>query len=108
MRKAIEKDPDAVYSLFSGTKENPGIADRLQKSIKTATINIEKKAGKADSVNNTFNLGLTLNDVESRIDTWKKKLINIEERYWKQFTAMETAINKANQQSSMFFAGQTQ
>ncbi|MFJ7699409.1 flagellar hook-associated protein 2 [Lysinibacillus fusiformis] len=108
LRKAIEKDPDAVYSLFSGTTENPGIADRLKKSIKTATINIEKKAGKADSVNNTFNLGLTLNDVESRIDTWKKKLINIEERYWKQFTAMETAINKANQQSSMFFAGQTQ
>ncbi|WP_107942134.1 flagellar hook-associated protein 2 [Metasolibacillus fluoroglycofenilyticus] len=108
LRAAIEKDPDAVYSLFSGTVENPGIADRLQKSIKTATINIEKKAGKADSVNNTFNLGLTLNDVETRIEAWKTKLANIEQRYWKQFTAMETAINKANQQSSMFFAGQTQ
>lgn len=108
LRAAIEKDPDAVYELFSGTTENPGIADRLQKSIKTATIQIEKKAGKAGSVNNTFNLGLTLNDTETRINNWKTKLANIEERYWKQFTAMEQAINKANQQSSMLFAGQTQ
>ncbi|WP_234417319.1 MULTISPECIES: flagellar hook-associated protein 2 [unclassified Lysinibacillus] len=102
LRAAIEKDPDAVYEMFSGTIENPGIADRLQKSIKTATINIEKKAGKADSVNNTFNLGLKLNDTDTRITSWKTKLENIEARYWKQFTAMETAINKANQQSTLF------
>ena len=108
LRAAIEKDPDAVYELFTGTTENPGIADRLQKSIKTATIQIEKKAGKADSVNNTFNLGLTLNDTETRINNWKTKLANIEERYWKQFTAMENAINKANQQSASLFSGQTQ
>lgn len=106
LREAIEKDPDAVYELFSGTTEKPGIADRLQKSIKTATINIEKKAGKADSVNNTFNLGLALNDAEDRITNWKRKLEDIEARYWKQFTAMETAINKANQQSSIFMPGQ--
>lgn len=106
LRAAIEKDPDAVYELFSGTLEKPGIADKLQNSIKTGTINIEKKAGKADSVNNTFNLGLKLNDVETRISNWKSKLANIEERYWKQFTAMETAINKANQQSSIFASGQ--
>lgn len=44
-------------------------------------------------------------DNEKRIDTWQNKLKNIEARYWKQFTAMETAINKANQQSSMFMQG---
>lgn len=110
LRAAIEKDPDAVYSLFTGpsTTDNPGIADRLQKSIKTATIAIEKKAGKADSVNNTFNLGLRLNDTEDRISAWKTKLANLEERYWKQFGAMEAAINKANQQSASLFSGQTQ
>lgn len=108
LRAAIEKDPDAVYEMFTGPAGNPGIADRLQKSIKTATIAIEKKAGKADSVNNTFNLGLRLNDTETRITAWKTKLANIEQRYWKQFGAMESAINKANQQSSMLFSGQTQ
>lgn len=109
LRAAIEKDPDAVFELFTGSSlENPGIADRIQKSIKTATIAIEKKAGKADSVNNTFNLGLRLNDTEDRITHWKTKLANIEERYWKQFGAMEAAINKANQQSASLFSGQTQ
>lgn len=108
LRAAIEANPDAVYELFSGTLDNPGIADKLQKSIKAVTIDIEKKAGKADSVNNTFNLGRSLNDVEDRITNWMRKLEGIEQRYWKQFTAMETAINKANQQSSMFFANQTQ
>lgn len=106
LRAAIEKDPDAVYELFSGTTEKPGIADKLQKSIKAATINIEKKAGKADSVNNTFNLGLALNDAEDRITNWKRKLEDIEARYWKQFGAMESAINKANQQSSIFMPAQ--
>jgi len=46
-----------------------------------------------------------LMDTESRINTWKSKLENIEARYWKQFTAMEQAINKANSQSSMFSQG---
>ncbi|MER2105294.1 MAG: flagellar filament capping protein FliD [Solibacillus sp.] len=109
LRAAIEKDPDAVYELFTGSSvENPGIADRIKKSIKESTIAIEKKAGKADSVNNTFNLGLRLNETEDRITSWKTKLANLEERYWKQFGAMEAAINKANQQSASLFSGQTQ
>lgn len=51
---------------------------------------------------NQYTLGKTLTDIESRIKTWKDKLITIEQRYWKQFTAMEQAINKANMQASLF------
>lgn len=52
-----------------------------------------------------YAIGNNLMDTESRISTWKRKLEDIESRYWKQFTAMEQAINKANQQSSMFMQG---
>jgi len=52
-----------------------------------------------------YSIGKNLMDTESRISTWKSKLENIEARYWKQFTAMETAINKANSQSSLFSQG---
>lgn len=52
-----------------------------------------------------YAIGKNLVDTESRISTWKRKLEDIEARYWKQFTAMEQAINKANQQSSMFMQG---
>lgn len=49
-----------------------------------------------------YSIGKSLIDAGKRIDTWKMKLKDIEARYWKQFTSMEQAINKANQQSSMF------
>lgn len=102
LREAIEKDSDAVYELFSGTTDNPGIATKIRTTIKEVTADIEEKAGRSTMVNAQFGLGRTLEDVEDRISNWKRKLKDIEDRYWKQFTAMETAINKANQQSSMF------
>ena len=43
-----------------------------------------------------------LKDVNTKIDDWKDRLKGIEERYWKQFAAMEAAIQKANSQSSIF------
>lgn len=49
-----------------------------------------------------YTIGKNLFDTEKRISTWQNKLKDIEARYWKQFSAMEQAINKANQQSGMF------
>lgn len=109
LREAIEKDPEQVFKTFSDTTEgNEGIVQKLRKNVQSTMRDIEKKAGKTDATNQSFQIGRQINDVEDRIQAWKTKLANIEERYWKQFTAMETAINKANQQSSMLFAGQTQ
>lgn len=103
LREAIEKDPEQVFKTFSDTSDgNEGLVQKLRKDVKATMVNIEKKAGKADSTNVSFQLGRTMNDVEDRISNWKRKLEDIEQRYWKQFTAMETAINKANQQSSIF------
>ena len=116
LRKAIEENPDAVEQLFknSGKKDEVingktvdtrGYLDKLRESMKTIELNIEKRAGRSTMVDTQYLLGNNLIDIEKRIDTWEDKLKTIEERYWKQFTAMETAINKANQQSSMFAQG---
>lgn len=117
LRKVLEEDPDAVEKLFknSGGKEQDtvngqtvdtrGYLQKLRSSMKTLEINIEKKAGRSSMTDNQYTLGKNLIDTESRIDTWKSKLETIEARYWKQFTAMEQAINKANSQSSMFSQG---
>lgn len=102
LRAKIEEDPDAVYKTFSNTEDGTGIVQKLRKNISASTIDIEKKAGRADSTNQSFNIGRNLESVEDRINSWKTKLANIEQRYWKQFGAMESAINKANQQSSLF------
>lgn len=105
LRAAIEKDPEQVYKTFSDTtKGNEGIVQQLRKNIDTTVKNIEKKAGKADSTNQSFQIGRSIREADDRIDAWKTKLSNIEARYWKQFTAMETAISKANTTSSSLFS----
>ena len=103
LREAIEKNPEQVFTTFSDTtKGNEGLVQKLRKNVQATAIDIEKKAGKADATNQSFQIGRSIKDTENRIDLWKTKLADIESRYWKQFTAMETAINKANQQSTLF------
>ncbi|WP_312092833.1 flagellar hook-associated protein 2 [Niallia sp.] len=103
LRAAISADPNAVYELFQkdgATSSEQGIARRLRDSLKTAMSDITTKAGKSTSVNNTFTLGKLLNNYDSQITRFEDKLESLETRYWARFTAMESAINKANSQST--------
>jgi len=118
LRKALEENPEAVEKLFKNsdgkekdtvdgkTVDTRGYFEKLRfGSMKSLEVNIEKKAGRSTMTEAQYAIGKNLVDTESRIYTWKRKLENIEARYWKQFTAMEQAINKANQQSSQFMQG---
>ncbi|MFJ7889398.1 flagellar filament capping protein FliD [Lysinibacillus xylanilyticus] len=117
---ALEKDPDQVFKMFSQTgdvtvkeqivngktvkvtEDSRGIAWRLRDEMKKMTTQIEKQAGRDGAVNNTFSLGRAINESDTRMTKLQAKLRDVEARYWKQFTAMEQAINKANKQSSLF------
>lgn len=116
LRAAIEKNADQVAAVFTQTGkvskdengktvDTRGIAQRLRDELSKITSNVEKKAGKTASTNQTYTIGKRLDEIKDSIDNWLSKLENIESRYWKQFTAMETAINKANTQSSLFQTG---
>ncbi|MFF5817402.1 flagellar filament capping protein FliD [Lysinibacillus capsici] len=114
LRKALADDPDRVMSTLTQTGEKKadgtdtrGVIVRLRSAMDEFGKKIESKAGRATMTDSQYSIGKNLIDMDKRIDTWKLKLENIESRYWKQFTAMEQAINKANQQSGMFmqFAG---
>jgi len=103
LRKAISADPNAVYELFQKdgeTSAEQGIARRLRASLKTAMTDITDKAGKTSSVNNTFTLGKLLNNYENQVTRFEDRLKMLETRYWARFSAMETAMNKANSQST--------
>lgn len=119
LRAAIEKDSDQVISLFTQTGsvskdadgktiDSRGIAQRLKEAVDSTMKAIETKAGKATNTDNQYSIGKNLIDTNKRIDIWKSKLEMIEKRYWKQFTAMEQAINNANSQSGVLaqFGGQ--
>ncbi|MGN1385874.1 MAG: flagellar hook-associated protein 2 [Bacillus sp. (in: firmicutes)] len=97
LKAAIAADPDSVEQLFRG--EN-GIVGKLYDTVTNTMDNIKLKAGNANSTNQTFTIGRELDSVDDRISDLEDRLKQIEARYWKQFTAMETAIQKANDQYS--------
>ena len=105
LRKALTENPDQVVKTLtqSGEKatdtsaDTRGIVQRLRDSMKEFTLNIEKKAGKASSTDQQYSIGKSLIDTNSRISNFQRRLEDIESRYWRQFTAMEQAISKANQ-----------
>ncbi|OZI12742.1 flagellar cap protein FliD [Bacillaceae bacterium SAS-127] len=113
LKEAIAKDPNAIYKLFANDpkpitdgsgKEKPnveemGLARRLRETLKGTMELVEKKAGKAFSVGNEYALGRTLNNLDDQITRFERKLIQTEDRYWRQFTAMEKAIQRSNEQS---------
>lgn len=119
LRAAIEKDPNAVFQLFSGatkvsttaadgtttTKNSTvtselGITNRLRSILSDTVKSIEKKAGKTTSTNQQFSIGRNIVDLNSQIDRFESRLVTTENRYWRQFTAMEKAIQQANSQST--------
>lgn len=104
LTKALEKDPNVVIRIFTGDPEKgtKGIVSELRTTAQNAVKNIEKTAGKESASDSSYALGKNLQDINMKIDDWKDRLKGIEERYWKQFAAMESAIQKANSQSAIF------
>ncbi len=102
LKAAIEEDPESIEKLFisSGTTDSEkGIMTRLYDTIDNIMEKINERAGKSTWTNNQFTIGKNLLDLERRIDAFEDRLKQIEDRYWRQFTAMEEAIQRANQQS---------
>ncbi|MER2007822.1 MAG: flagellar filament capping protein FliD [Psychrobacillus sp.] len=105
LRKAITENPDKVVQTLTqsgektATGDTRGIVNRLRDSMKELTAKIEAKAGKATATDQQYTLGKSLIDMNTRISNFQRRLEDIETRYWKQFTAMEQAISKANSQS---------
>lgn len=103
LKEAINKDPNAVYQLFSNdgeTYETKGLARRLRDSIKNSMESLVEKAGSSTKTNSQFTIGKLLTSVNAQIDRYEERMTDLEDRYYAQFTAMEKAIQQANSQST--------
>lgn len=106
LKAKIEEDPDAIMQMFTNTSTTDptkkGIAIRMYDNINTAINNIYVKAGNAftTSAKDSSTIGKSLRDVDTQILDWTIRLADIENSYYKKFTAMESAINKMNAQSA--------
>lgn len=107
LKKKINEDPNKVHELFSKdgkTIEDQGFARRLRTIVDGSQKIISDKAGKVGSVNDSFTLGRTLKDMNKQIDRFEERMKMVENRLWKQFTAMEQAIQRANAQSAQLMS----
>lgn len=103
LKKAISDNPNGIYELFNtdgATVVGKGLGRQLRDSLDETRKKIVQKAGSDSAVNNTFSLGRTLNGFDSQITRFEARLQMVETRYYRQFGAMEAAIQRANQQSA--------
>ena len=103
LRDAINADPGKIHDLFAmdGEQEaDMGIARRLRTIVDDSRKDIAARAGNTGSVNQTFTLGRNLINMDKQIERFEDRLKQVESRYWKQFTAMEMAIQRSNNQYS--------
>lgn len=107
LKQALVDDSQKIVTLFQGGTGSDGLFDRLTTSVGNTLDRIVTKAGTSkysSDVTIAFKIdstmGKRLTDYNTRIATLQTRLTNLETNYYKQFTAMETAMNKYNSQSS--------
>lgn len=104
LMEALNNDLEGVAALFtqsSDITDDQGIAVRLYDAVDDAIDRLTDKAGSPSSFY-TYDqsyLGNSIRDLNERIDEMEDYLLQVEDRYWRQFTAMEKAINEMNAQS---------
>lgn len=105
LKKAIESDPDGVMNLFTQSSEDAqkkGLAIRLYENLNNSIDGIIQKAGN-ESLYNIYDdsfLGKKIGNYDKQIDSLNVSLNTLEDRYYRQFTAMEKAISRLNSQSA--------
>ncbi|MFC5528958.1 flagellar filament capping protein FliD [Cohnella yongneupensis] len=123
LRQAIEANPDQVEKFFTqqttqtnsklkGLPTNPdnGLFNRLSNTLMTAIEELSSKAGtskysisKDTSFIESSWISEQLRSLDTKIDNTNERLDRMEVNYYKQFTAMETAMNRYQSQSSALF-----
>ncbi|PYZ92812.1 flagellar capping protein [Salipaludibacillus keqinensis] len=108
LRSAIEQDPEAVYQMFASDgeeTEDKGIARRIRDSLSGSIDLISNRAGRSEMASNQqFTIGREIDQAEDRISNFERRMQQVEERHWAQFTAMEQAMAQANAQAEQMMS----
>lgn len=92
LMQMLEDDPDTVKEVLSGLASN--LYDSLNKKMATSTLS------SALTFYNDKEMASQLSDYKKEISDWESKLSDMEERYYSQFSAMETALAKLQSQQN--------
>lgn len=92
LMQMLEEDPDTVKEVLSGLASN--LYDSLNKKMGTTTLS------SALTFYNDKEMASQLSDYKKEISDWESKLSDMEEKYYSQFSAMETALAKIQSQQN--------
>lgn len=92
LEQLLEEDPDTVEEVLSGLAAN--LYDSLNKKMSSTTLS------SALTFYNDKEMASQLSDYKKEISNWESKLSDMEDRYYSQFSAMETALAKLQSQQS--------
>lgn len=92
LKAALEENPDAVMSVLTNIMGNlySNLQDKMKKTSMSSALTF---------YNDTY-MKNQLNQLNKQISADEKKLTKLEDKYYKQFTAMEVAMQKMQEQSS--------
>lgn len=108
LREAINENPNQIYELLGKSdsdKEKQGIIHDVRDAMRNANDTISRRAGSVGSGNDSFTLGRNLKEIDQQIERFQDRLTKNEERLWRQFAAMEQAMNRANAQAQQLMNG---
>lgn len=115
LREAIEANPDHVLALFNGkgeADEQQGIMMKLEATMTATLKKFSDRAGTSTVIDTAaFNkeafFGKRITEIDNRIRSTTRRADEMEDRLYKQFAAMEAAMQRFNSQSA-YLAGQLQ
>ncbi|MDE6233471.1 MAG: flagellar filament capping protein FliD [Lachnospiraceae bacterium] len=92
LRKAIASDPETFVSFF--TKLTQGVYEELDKKMKSTTLNSAYTVYHDKTMKNEYR------DYSKKISEWEDRIAAYEQKYRRQFTAMEKALATLNSNTS--------
>lgn len=98
LRQILSENPEDVRKLFSG------LVDEVRTSLKSTMNKVEEKAGKGSSTLDNYAIGKRMKDIDKQITAFEARMVKVENRYWNQYTAMEKAIQRMNDQSAQLMS----
>lgn len=96
LRKAIEEDPDKVMEVLQSISKK--LYDTMSDKMKATELS------SALTFYNDKQLTKELTGYKEQLDKEEDRLAEIEDRYYKQFASMETALSKLSSQSSSLYS----
>ncbi len=94
LMEMLTSDPEAVAEIIKGVASN--LYNNLDAKMKSTSLR------SAYTVYNDKEMAKSYSDYTTTIKEWNKKVEEIEESYYKKFSAMETALAKLQSQMSSF------